>query len=127
MTRLGRGGGSEGGGQDHGHVDASTAASEGIGIAGHSDYVLAAPAVRTPQRQVRGVDTNALRRVGVELDEDWEHEQACGTRAMLQGGRRQYTRELGTAAQNRRRCWVTVITPPPPPLPPPPAETTAQI
>jgi hypothetical protein len=28
---------------------------------------------------LREFDTNALRRVGVELDEDWEHEQACGT------------------------------------------------
>jgi hypothetical protein len=28
------------------------------------------------QRQVRGVDTNALRRVGVELDDEWGHEQA---------------------------------------------------
>ena len=40
--------------------------------------------------------------------------------AMLHGGR-QYTRELGAAAQNRRRCWVTVINPPRVP------RTTAQI
>ena len=49
------------------------------GMSCHSDFVLAATALTSQQRQVRKVDTNALRRVGVELDEDWEHEQACGT------------------------------------------------
>jgi hypothetical protein len=48
------------------------------------------------------VDTNALRRVGVELDDEWEYHQADAMRLRRRRRRR------------RGHGWVTVILLPPP-------------